>query len=322
MTKTRAAALAASLLASPAAQAAPVNAPADVKAITAIEQDVAINLDLKEVITHYARHAVTIDVIAPGVYVGRPQIYSGYAPQFAAVKTISDTMPELNIVSDGTMACAALDMQLTIGMKTGKTIDENIRQLDVYRKIGGKWEIIQEHISVPVDPATGLAALGAPAPARGAFPVADDFLAAPAISPALARGEVKAWTQATATAANIGDVTSAYGPGDAVLIYDEAIPGELRGVPEIAAHYAPLFANVLRASTTMPLLTVDSDGILGAQTSVQNLVLTLKDGKTEAFTFRQTDCLRRVGGKWAAFFENVSFPVDMKTGKSVMAPAT
>lgn len=321
MNKLRAGVLAACLLA-PAANAAPLNAPADVKAITAIENDLAFNLNFKEVIPHYAAHAVALDMISPGIYRGRPQIYAGYAPQVAAIKTINATMPELNIVSDGSMACAALDLRLTMGLANGKTLDANIRQLDVYRKIGGTWQIVQEHISVPVDPATGLAAMTAPAPSRGALELPADFLAAPAISPALARAQIKAWIHAAAIATNIGTVTAAYGPGDTVLVYDEAIPGELRGVPEIGAHYAPLFAGMLRASATFPLLDVDSDGILGAQTSVQNLTVTLKNGKTLAFSFRQTDCLRQVGGKWAAFFEEVSYPVDLKTGKSVMAPVS
>jgi ketosteroid isomerase-like protein len=321
MNKLRAGALAACILAPPA-HAAPLNAPADVNAITAIEHDLAANLDMKEVITHYARQAVALDIIAPGIYRGRAQIYAGYAPQITAIKTVKYTMPELNIVSDGTMACAALDLQLNMGMGNGKTLNANIRQLDVYRKFGGTWQVIQEQVSVPVDPATGLAAMTAPAPSRGALEIPADFLAAPAISPALARTQIKAWIHAAAIATNIGTVTAAYGPGSEVLVYDEAIPGELRGVPEVAAHYAPLFAGMLRASATFPLLDVDSDGILGAQTSVQNLTVTLKNGKTLAFSFRQTDCLRQVGDKWAAFFEEVSYPVDMKTGKSVMAPVS
>jgi len=30
-----------------------------------------------------------------------------------------------------------------------------VRVTDVYRKTGGRWKIVQEHVSVPVDFATG-----------------------------------------------------------------------------------------------------------------------------------------------------------------------
>jgi ketosteroid isomerase-like protein len=43
--------------------------------------------------------------------------------------------------------------------KDSKRIKFGFRVTDVYRKIGGKWLIIHEHVSVPVDPATAKANL-------------------------------------------------------------------------------------------------------------------------------------------------------------------
>jgi ketosteroid isomerase-like protein len=34
-------------------------------------------------------------------------------------------------------------------MRDGKTLDLTVRVTDVYRKIGGKWLIVHEHVSVP-----------------------------------------------------------------------------------------------------------------------------------------------------------------------------
>ena len=39
--------------------------------------------------------------------------------------------------------------------KNGKATSAVVRVTDVYRKIGDKWLIVQEHVSVPVDLDTG-----------------------------------------------------------------------------------------------------------------------------------------------------------------------
>jgi uncharacterized protein (TIGR02246 family) len=39
--------------------------------------------------------------------------------------------------------------------KAGKRQDMTVRVTDVYRKVGGRWLIVQEHVSVPVDFTTG-----------------------------------------------------------------------------------------------------------------------------------------------------------------------
>ena len=39
--------------------------------------------------------------------------------------------------------------------KKGQPVDITVRVTDGYRKIGGNWLIVLEHVSVPVDLATG-----------------------------------------------------------------------------------------------------------------------------------------------------------------------
>ena len=41
-----------------------------------------------------------------------------------------------------------------IHAKDGKSFDYTVRVTDVYRKIAGKWLIVQEHLSLPVDRST------------------------------------------------------------------------------------------------------------------------------------------------------------------------
>lgn len=42
----------------------------------------------------------------------------------------------------------------------GLLVDRTVRVTDGYRKVGGKWLIALEHVSVPVDPGTGKAEMG------------------------------------------------------------------------------------------------------------------------------------------------------------------
>ena len=41
--------------------------------------------------------------------------------------------------------------------KDGKPLDLTVRVTDVYKKINGKWLVVHEHVSWPVDLATGQA---------------------------------------------------------------------------------------------------------------------------------------------------------------------
>jgi uncharacterized protein (TIGR02246 family) len=64
-------------------------------------------------------------------------------------------MHDLSIVSDGKIAYSH-SIQHVVGKSAdGSSQDFAARVTDVYRKIEGKWLIVQEHVSVPIDFATG-----------------------------------------------------------------------------------------------------------------------------------------------------------------------
>jgi ketosteroid isomerase-like protein len=303
-----------------AATAAGYNDPADMKAITAIETALATQTDINRFIGDYAPNAVVADTFLPGIYHGRTQIYNDFVPQLQALipATLHATMPELNILSDGRIACAALEVHFSFRLKNGKPMAASLRQLDGYRKIAGKWQIFEQQISYPEDTKSGMAVMDGSLPAEGPMVWGAAPLPGPAVSPAVAKAQIRQWLDTTAVATTITQVVSAYGPGDSELVYDESTPGELRGLQQIGAHYAPVISAVSSAAVTFPLFTDESDGLLGMQLDTQNLVLTMKNGAKLAISFRQSDCLRRVGDKWYSFFEMVSYPMDPKTGKSVM----
>ncbi len=63
-------------------------------------------------------------------------------------------------------------------------------------------------------------------------------------------------------------------------------------------------------------LNVTTDGQLGFAHYVIHMTGVAKDGSKAEMTFRLTDCLKKIKGKWLIVHEHVSFPVDLATGKA------
>ncbi len=62
---------------------------------------------------------------------------------------------DLGITVDGNLGFSHSIQHVTGTDKQGHTVDRTVRVTDGYRKIGGAWLIVLEHVSVPVDLATG-----------------------------------------------------------------------------------------------------------------------------------------------------------------------
>jgi ketosteroid isomerase-like protein len=45
----------------------------------------------------------------------------------------------------------------------------------------------------------------------------------------------------------------------------------------------------------------------------------MKDGSTQKLALRQSDCMRKSGDKWYSFLEHLSFSVDPKNNKAIIA---
>lgn len=62
---------------------------------------------------------------------------------------------DLSVTSDGKIAYGHSIQHVTGTGPDGSPIDFTVRLTDVYRKIDGKWLIVQEHVSVPIDFSSG-----------------------------------------------------------------------------------------------------------------------------------------------------------------------
>ena len=296
-----------------------VNDPADIKAIRAMEHDVATQLNLSDLVRHYAPDAVLVDVWSPEVFIGRAAIAKNFGEQLAKIQSLKPQVLDEDILSDGTLACVATQINVTFVMKDGKVAQTTTRQLDGLREVNGTWLIQQQHVSVPIDAKTQMAVMNGPLPARGPIDWGANPLPGPMTSAAQGKAGARKWVEEMAPVVDINGLLSFYGPQDAVQIYDIFYPGTLRGRKEVHDAYAPLFATLKGAAMKMPYFTADSDGLLAFQLDKQDVVMTRKDGGKQNISFRESDCLRHVDGKWLSFFEMLSFPVDPATGKAVLA---
>jgi ketosteroid isomerase-like protein len=68
-------------------------------------------------------------------------------------------MSDLSVTANGKLGFGHNIQRFSGTDKNGKPIDMTFRVSDGYKKINGKWMIVEEHISFPVDIATGKADL-------------------------------------------------------------------------------------------------------------------------------------------------------------------
>jgi ketosteroid isomerase-like protein len=70
---------------------------------------------------------------------------------------VKDKISDLTLVVDGSMAYSHRIEDTHFTAADGTEKEMVTRVTDVYRKISGKWLIVHEHVSFPVDPTTGQA---------------------------------------------------------------------------------------------------------------------------------------------------------------------
>jgi len=99
---------------------------------------------------------VVFDVVPPRQHLGADAYRKAWMGFFATFKgTPKIAISDLAITVDGNVAFSHSIQHVTGTDKRGQPVDRTVRVTDGYRKIGGQWLIVLEHISVPVDLRTG-----------------------------------------------------------------------------------------------------------------------------------------------------------------------
>ena len=299
--------------------AAPVyDAPDDVASVIRVEKQNAVDFNLNRLMSGYAPDAVVYDTTGPTIFKGHDQVLGDFKAGEAGITSVWASFPSITVFSDGTMACAATQMSFNVTRTGGVKSQLNMRQLDVLRKVNGKWLVLQEHISFPTDPKSGRSLIDAPQTPAAALSFTENPFAGPPVAPDLAAGQIKDWVTAFATTPTVDGVLNLMGPGDQALIFDMFAPAPLQGQKAILAAYTPGFAQLAGASVSYVDFGAVSDGYIGGEIDTQSLRMKMKNGTAQSWKLRESDCLHQVGGRWYSVFDEVSFPPDWKTGKAIM----
>ena len=141
----------------------PATANASDKAqIKALEQHIADGANARDVdaiVRNYAPDVLVFDIVPPREYKGADAFRKDWQGFFDRVGSIRIENSDLNVAGDGKMAFATYIAHLTGKARDDNAIDVTMRITDVLRKSSGKWLIVHEHVSVPVDLASGKADL-------------------------------------------------------------------------------------------------------------------------------------------------------------------
>jgi ketosteroid isomerase-like protein len=132
----------------------------DTVEIKALEQRLVDGIkakDIKQVMSCYlpGDQLFVFDVVPPRQYVGSAAYQKSWQNLLDMFKgPINAEVSDIEVTSDGRIAYSHSIQRIWGTTKEGKPIDVTLRYTDTYRKIHGRWLIVQEHISVPVDMAT------------------------------------------------------------------------------------------------------------------------------------------------------------------------
>ncbi len=130
----------------------------DEAAIRALEKRFAAAVearDFDQIMSCYVPgdNMFVFDVIPPRQYVGAKAYREDWIKALNGLSgPIKLEVSDLSIATNGKLAYSHSAQRYVSKSKDGKPVDITVRVTDVYRKINGRWLIVQEHVSFPVDP--------------------------------------------------------------------------------------------------------------------------------------------------------------------------
>ena len=99
---------------------------------------------------------VVFDLVPPRQYLGANAYRKDWVDFLAMFKgPLKFDITDLSIAAEGNLGFSHSIQRIRGTDTKGQPVDVTVRVTDGYRKIGGNWLIVLEHVSVPVDLATG-----------------------------------------------------------------------------------------------------------------------------------------------------------------------
>ena len=113
--------------------------------------------DIAKIMSCYAHDGLFVfDVAPPRQHVGWEDYKKDWKSLFVTITgPLTFKISELDVTAVGSVGYAHSIQNLRWTTAGGTAAELTVRVTDVYRKMAGKWLIVQEHVSVPVDLRTG-----------------------------------------------------------------------------------------------------------------------------------------------------------------------
>jgi uncharacterized protein (TIGR02246 family) len=130
------------------------DAPADIRALEDRFVAAFKAKDVDAIMKVYApdQTLVVFDVVPPRQYVGAAAYRKDWQTFLGSFDgPITVELTDLDVVADRNLAYSRSIQRVAGTDKHGKKLDLTVRVTDVYKKAHGRWLIIHEHVSVPVD---------------------------------------------------------------------------------------------------------------------------------------------------------------------------
>jgi ketosteroid isomerase-like protein len=133
--------------------------------IEALEKRVGAGIQAKDADAVMANYIpgdslIVFDLIPPRQYTGSDAYKKDWAGVFGGcADSPKFEISDLDVTADGKLAFSHSIQHFVCTDAKGNKLDMTMRATDAYRKIKGKWLIVHEHLSAPIDLATGKADL-------------------------------------------------------------------------------------------------------------------------------------------------------------------
>jgi ketosteroid isomerase-like protein len=116
--------------------------------------------DIDRLMSYYSPDIAYFDAVPPLQYVGSGALRDRFLQWFDGYKTgIGQDVRHLNIVASGDVAVAFMLIRAGGTLKNGNEFESWVRATSCCKRSNITWLIAHEHISVPVDPGSGRAAV-------------------------------------------------------------------------------------------------------------------------------------------------------------------
>ena len=133
------------------------------------------------------------------------------------------------------------------------------------------------------------------------------------------RALIDRWTQAV-EARELDGVMALYAPGDTVVAYDLVPPLQYRGRDAYRENFRQMFAQYQgRMHVEYRDLHILSSGDLAVIYGLERLSGKSADRDTGGAWVRATSVARRFHGEWPLVHDHVSVPVDLASGRPLLA---